>query len=44
MILDRCFPLYQQTYRIRLGQNHMEAVENDFRRLVEITGIDIGNK
>lgn len=40
-IIDKCFPLYQQTYRIKVGKQNFEVIENDFRRLVKISGIDI---
>jgi len=44
IILDRAFPLYQQTYRLKLGKEHLEVIENDFRKLVELTKIDLNNK
>lgn len=44
LILDRCFPLYQQTYRLKMSKGHLEAIENDFGKLVEITGINPDSK
>ena len=44
LILDRCFPLYQQTDRLKMSKGHLEAIENDFGKLVEITGISPDSK
>ena len=40
-ILDKDFPLYQQSYRVKLSKEYMDVLENDFRKLVEFTKIKI---
>ncbi len=44
LVLDKIFPLYQQSYRLKMGLQQLEVIENEFRKLAEITGIDISNK
>lgn len=42
-ILDKDFPLYQESYRLRLGKGYAEVLKNDFRKIVDFTKIKIGN-
>ena len=38
-ILDKDFPIYQQSYRLKLAKNHVEVLKNDFRKAAEFAGI-----
>lgn len=40
-ILDKDFPIYQQSYRLKLAKDHAEVLKNDFKRVIEFTGIRI---
>lgn len=40
-ILNKDFPVYQQSYRLKLGKEYTDVLENDLKRLIEITKIDI---
>lgn len=40
-ILDRDFPLYQDSYRLELGQDYAEVLKDDLETVSTITGIDI---
>ena len=40
-ILNKDFPVYQQSYRIKLTKEYAEVFENDLKILAEITKINI---
>jgi len=40
-ILDKDFPVYQNSYRTKLTKSHAEVLENDFKQTVKYTGIKI---
>ena len=40
-ILNKTFPVYQQSYRLKMNKEYAEVLENDFKRLIEITEINI---
>jgi len=40
-ILDKDFPIYQNSYRTRLTKEHLNVLENDIRKVIEFTGIKI---
>ncbi len=40
-ILDKNFPTYQQSYRIKLTKAYSDAIENDLKEAIEFTGIRI---
>lgn len=40
-ILDKDFPIYQDSYRLKLGKDYAEVLENDMEEVVEYTGIEI---
>jgi len=40
-ILDKSFPVYQQSYSLKMGIEQVEELENDTKRILEITKIDI---
>lgn len=40
-ILDKIFPIYQQSYKLKMSLEHVEELENDFRRIIKITKINI---
>lgn len=43
-ILNKDFPIYQQSYRIKLNKEYVDVLENDAKRLIEITKIKIWNQ
>ncbi len=40
-ILDKDFPVYQRSYRIKLTKEHSIILENDFKTIVKFTAIKI---
>ncbi len=40
-ILDKDFPVYQRSYRIKLTKEHVGVLKNDFKKVLEFTGIKI---
>jgi len=40
-ILDKDFPIYQHSYRIKLTKEHAKIFENDFKKIVKSTGIKL---
>jgi len=40
-ILDKDFPIYQQSYRLKLTKDYAEVLANDFKKTVGFTGIKI---
>jgi len=40
-ILDKNFPVYQNSYRIKLTKEHLEVLEDDIRKISEFTKIKI---
>lgn len=38
-ILDKDFPIYQRSYRLKLTKMHAEVLEDDFREVVKFTDI-----
>lgn len=40
-ILDKDFPLYQQSYKLKLGKDYAEALKDDFKKVIEFTQIKI---
>ncbi|MEA3515419.1 MAG: hypothetical protein U9R34_08120 [Nanoarchaeota archaeon] len=40
-ILDKDFPIYQNSYRIALGKSYCEVLENDTKKLIAITKINL---
>lgn len=40
-ILNKDFPVYQQSYRIKLNKDYMKVLENDLKRLTKISKIKI---
>ena len=40
-VLDKDFPIYQQSYRLKLAKDHAEVLKNDFKGVIEFTGIRI---
>jgi hypothetical protein len=39
-IMDKDFPIYQQSYRLRLGKEYSEVLKKDVGKVVEFTGIE----
>ena len=39
-ILNKDFPIYQQSYRIKLNKEYVEVLEDDLKRLIKITKIE----
>jgi len=42
-IIDKLFPLYQNSYRIKLNKKYVEIFENDIKQIIEITKTKISN-
>lgn len=40
-ILDKDFPIYQDSYTIKLNEDYTEVLKNDLEEVVEYTGIEI---
>ena len=40
-ILDKNFPVYQQSYRLKLTKEYSNAMENDLENVIEFTKIKI---
>lgn len=40
-ILNKDFPVYQKSYRIKLDKEYVEVLENDLKQLIKITKINI---
>jgi len=40
-ILNKDFPVYQQSYRIKLNKEYAEVLENDVKKLVKLTKIEV---
>ncbi|MBI4983059.1 hypothetical protein HZC32_00225 [Candidatus Woesearchaeota archaeon] len=40
-LMDKDFPLYQQSYKLKLDQKYVEVLKNDFRKIVEFTQIKL---
>jgi hypothetical protein len=38
-LVDKDFPLYQQSYKLKLNQEYAEVLKNDFKKIVEFTKI-----
>jgi len=40
-ILNKDFPAYQQSYRLKLDKEYSGVLEEDVKKLIKITGIDL---
>ena len=40
-ILDKDFPIYQDSYRLNLNKKYVEVIENDFKEVIKFTGIKL---
>ena len=40
-ILDKDFPLYQQSYRTKLTKKYVDILKNDLQEVIKFTGIKI---
>jgi len=40
-ILNKDFPVYQQSYRLKLGKEYAEVLEEDVKKLIKIAKINI---
>jgi hypothetical protein len=40
-ILNKDFPVYQQSYRLKLGKEYAQVLEKDAKKLIKITEINI---
>lgn len=40
-VLDKNFSVYQQSYRLKLNKKYVEVLENDFRKILKFTGIEL---
>ena len=40
-ILDKDFPIYQDSYRLKISEQLVGVLENDFKKIVEFTKIKI---
>lgn len=40
-IVDKDFQIYQQSYRIKLTQEHVEVMKNDIKKIEDLAGIEI---
>lgn len=40
-VMDKNFPIYQQSYRIKLTKQYSDAIENDIKKIIEFTKIKI---
>lgn len=40
-IIDKDFPIYQRSYRLRLGRQYSEVLKNDVRKVIEFSRIEI---
>lgn len=40
-ILNKDFPVYQQSYRLKLGKEYAEVLEEDAKKLIKIAKINI---
>lgn len=38
-ILDKDFPVYQQSYKLKLGKEYAEVLENDLQKIIKFTQI-----
>lgn len=40
-VLDKDFPIYQDSYRLKVSKQLVEVLENDLKKIVEFTGIEV---
>lgn len=40
-IMNKDFPVYQQSYRLKINKEYAEVLEKDVKRIIEITEIDV---
>ena len=40
-IIDKDFPIYQDSYRLKISKELVEVIENDLKKTIEITGIEL---
>lgn len=40
-VLDKGFPIYQNSYRLKLNKKYVEILENDFKEALKFTGIKL---
>ena len=40
-ILDKDFPIYQDSYRLKISKELVEVIENDLKKITEITGLEL---
>jgi len=40
ILLNRDFPIYQQSYRIKLTREHSEVLKKDVKQLVKLTNLE----
>jgi len=40
-ILDKDFPMYQQSYRLKMNKEHIKVLEDDTKKIIKHTGIEI---
>ena len=40
-ILDKDFPIYQRSYRIKLTKEYLKILEDDFKKVIKFTDIKI---
>jgi len=40
-ILDKNFPVYQQSYRLKLDKDYANIFEDDIKKIIEFTGIKL---
>jgi len=41
-IMDKDFPIYQQSYQLRLGKEYSEVLRKDVEKVIRFTGIEAG--
>jgi len=40
-ILDKDFPVYQQSYRLKLNKDYVKVFEDDIKEIIKFTGIKL---
>ena len=40
-ILDKDFPVYQQSYKLKLNKDYVKIFEDDIKKIIEFTGIKL---
>jgi len=40
-ILDKTFPIYQQSYKTKMSKEYVNEIENEFKKLIKFTEISI---